>query len=288
MKTENVNLNTLIPGDEYRISIPSDPGLHETFVKRFPGISPVVTDPRKVIISGYDSYDFMIANNIDQIEVIVADIEIKDGLFLAYNSRAVIKPLSIYEKLNFLKNIIKYTDIAEIYERTQIGLKVDENLISMLPELTAGLIKELLTENRISLKTALRMCSYSEEDKNELAGIFSRVSFSSSNELNLLDMISDICFREKTDVKSVLLLINSDALYKVKDPSIALLSELSRLRYPSYTDHENEWKREIGKIKIPFRHSIHHSPFFEKKGIELKLFLDSIEKIKELSERLRD
>ncbi len=288
MKTKKVDLSSLVPGDEYRISIPYDPGLHDTFVKRFPGIPPIVTDTRNVIISGYDSYDFMITNNIDQTEVLITDIEIKEGLFLGYNSRAVIKPLSIYEKLNFLKNIIKHSDTDEIYERTQLGIRVDENLISMLPELTAGLIKELLTENRISLKTAIRMCSYSDEDKKELSGIFSKVSFSSSNELNLLDMISDLCFREKTDVKSILNLINPDALYQEKDASTALLSELSRLRYPSYSDHENEWKREIGKIKIPFRHSIHHSPFFEKKGIELKLFLDSIEKIKQISEKLRD
>jgi len=288
MNTEVVDLNTLIPEDDFRISIPSDPGLHEIFSKRFPGIPPIVINPGKVIISGYDSYDFMITNNVEQSEVFVTNIETKEGLFLGYNSRAAIKPLSIYEKLNFLKNITKFTNADEIYERTHLGIRIDENLISLLSELTIGLTGELLTENRISLKTALRLCTYSEENKKELAGIFSNVSFSSSNELNLLDMISDLCFREKTNVKSILKLINSEALYEEKDASTALLSGLSRLRYPSFTDHENEWNSEIGKIKIPFKHSIHHSPFFEKKSVELKLFLDSIEKIKQISEKLRD
>lgn len=288
MKIEKIDIIELIPEDEYRISIPSDPGLHEIFLKYFPGIPPIVTDPKKVIISGYDSYDFMIRNRIGQSEVVVTDIGKKETLFLACNSRAVIKPLSLYEKLNFLKNIIKHSDISEIYRRTQLGIRIDENLFSILPDLTGGFFRELLSGNRISLKAAIRMCSFTEEDRETLAGLFSTVSFSSSNELNVLDMTAEICFRDKTNAESVLKLIKADSLYLEKDPSSAILSELSRLRYPSYSDHEKEWKDEVAKIKIPLRHSIHHSPFFEKKGIELRLFLDSIEKIKEISEKIGD
>ena len=286
MKTENVN--ELIPRDLYRISIPSDLGLHESFIKNFPGIPPIVTDPQKVIISGYDSYDFLVSNNIVQTEVLIADLDIKNAMFLSCNSRSVIKPLSLYEKLNFLKNILQYSDISEIYERASLGIRIDKTLISNLDELTGELFRDLLVDNRISLKAAIRICSFVEEDRITLIGILSEVRFSSSNELNLLDMVSEICFRDKTDVKSVMKTINSDILFKEKDSSSAILSELSRLRYPSYSDHEKEWKKEIGKIKIPIRHQIHHSPFFEKKEIEVRLFLDSIEKIREISEKFRD
>ncbi len=286
MKTENIN--ELIPEDLYRISIPSDPGLHEVFMKNFPGIPPIVTDHQMVIISGYDSYDFLVGNNIIQTEVLIADLDRKNAMFLACNSRSVMKPLSLYEKLNFLKNIIQYSEVSEIYERTRLGIRIDKPLISNLDELTGELFRDLLIENRISLKAALRICSFAEKDRITLTGVFFKVRFSSSNELNLLDMMSEICFREKTDVKSVLKIINTDTLYKEKDPSSAILSELSRLRYPSYTDHENEWKKEIDRIEIPVRHQIHHAPFFEKKGVELRLFLDSIEKIREISKKLRD
>ena len=288
MRIEKVKIADLIRTDEFVISIPPDPDLHEVFINNFPGIPPIITDPEKNIISGHDSYDFIRKNGSEYCEILVSPLEKKESLFLAYNSRAVLKPLSIFEKLVFLKNIIKYTEISEIYLRTDIGIRIDKKLISLLSELTSDSFRELLSGNLISLRTAVKLCSFNEEDKKLMITLFTRVRFSNSNEQKLLDMATEICFRDKTGFSEVFQKIKVEKLYGEENSGSEIMSALSQLRYPAYTDQEKEWKDEIKKIKFPFDHSIHHFPFFEKRGVELKLFLDSIEKIREISEKFKD
>ena len=288
MRIEKVKVADLFRVDEFAISIPPDAGLHEVFLKNFPGITPIITDPEKNIISGHDSYDFIRNSGTEYCEVLVSPLEKKESLFLAYNSRAVLKPLSIYEKLVFLKNIIKYSEISEIYLRTGIGIRIDKKLISLIPELTSDSFRELLSGDLISLRTAVKLCSFNEEDKKLMITLFTMVRFSNSNEQKLLDMATEICFRDKTGFSGVFQKINVEKLYEEENPGSEILSALSQLRYPAYSDQEKEWKNEIGKIKLPFNYSIHHYPFFEKRGIELKLFLDSLEKIREISEKFKD
>ena len=288
MRIEKVKVADLIRADESAISIPPDPGLHEVFLKNFPGITPIITDPEMNIISGHDSYDFIRNSGNEYCEVLITPLKKKESLFLAYNSRAVLKPLSIYEKLVFLKNIVQYSEISEIYRRTGIGVRIDKKLISLIPELISDSFRELLSGDLISLRTAVRLCSFSEEDKKLMISLFCRVRFSNSNEQKLLDMATEICFRDKTGFREVFQKINIERLYEGENSDSEILSSISQLRYPAYNDQEKEWKDEIGKIKLPFNYSIHHFPFFEKRGIELKLFLDSIEKIREISEKFKD
>jgi len=287
MKIEKVKIADLIRMDEFAISIPPDPGLHEIFINIFPGIAPIITDPEKNIISGHDSYDFFVNSGIEYCEVLVSPLKKKESLFLAYNSRAVLKPLSMYEKLVFLKNIVKYSDIEEIYNRTGIAIRIDKKLISLIPELTSDSFRELLSGDLISLRTAVKLCSLSGEDKKTMITLLTGVKFSNSNEKKLLDIANEICFRDKISISEVFQKIELEKLYEEENPGPEILSALSRLRYPAFTDQEREWKKEISKIKFPFSHSIHHYPFFEKRGIELKLFLDSLEKIREISEKFK-
>jgi len=288
MKPEKMILSGLIPEEKYRISLPPDPGLHEVFVQRFPGIPPVVVNGRREIIAGSDSYDYYVRNNISQIGVLTADLDVKDSLFLACNARAVIKPLSLLEKLNALFYIAEVADIAEIYRRTNMGIRIDETLLEALPDLLKPPFRGLLKDDRISLKTANRMLLLNWEDRKALAGLFGSFRFSASNELNLIDMITEICFRDKISAEQVLRSIQPNSAADEEDPARAILMELSRMRYPSYSETEEKWKKETGKIKVPFRHTVRHSPFFEKKGVELRLFLDSLEEIKQISRKLKD
>lgn len=288
MRIEKVKVADLIRMNEFAISIPPDPGLHEVFINNFPGVTPIITDPGMNILAGHDSYDFIRSSGSEYCEVLVLPLEKKESLFLAYNSRTVLKPLSIYEKLVFLKHVINYSDISEIYRRTEIGVRIDKKLISLLPELTSDSFRELLSGDLISLRTAVKLSSFDVEDKKIMITLFTKVRFSNSNEQKLLDMATEICFRDKTGFSEVFQKINVDKLYEEENPALEIISALSQLRYPSYTDQEKKWKDEIGKIKLPFKYSIHHFPFFEKRGVELKLFLDSLEKIREISEKFKD
>jgi len=285
MRIEKVRISSLIREDEFIISALPDPELHLTFINRFAGLPPIITDNEMTMVSGYDSYQFFLDNGNEYCDVLISPLDKKDALFLSYNSRAVLKPLSLYEKLRFLKNIIRYSEIQEIYQRTGIGIRVDDKLISLLPELTGDIFREMLSADLISLRTAVRLCSFEKDDREALLKLFAVVRFSHSNEQNILDMADEICFRDKCDLAEVFLRIDLDSLLRKKEPAEEVLTSISRLRYPAYTVYEKEWKEKIGKIKFPFRYTIQHSPFFEKKGIELRLFLDSIEKIKEISDK---
>ncbi len=288
MRIEKIKIADLIKEVEYIISIPVDPELHGKFQNDFPGTPPIIVNPEMVILSGYDSYMFFLDKGVEYSEVLISDLDEKESLFLSYNSRSLLKPLSLYEKLNFLKNIIKYSDVQEIYQRTDLGIKIDKLLISMLPELTGEDFRTILSSDLLSLRTAVRLCSLEKKDRDVLFDLFSKVKFSRSNEQNLLDMIGEICFREKISVKDVFQKINIKELIENENPGSGILSAVSRVRYPEFRDYEDGWKQEVSKIKFPFRFTVHHSPFFEKKGVELRLFLDSLEDVKDISKKLKD
>lgn len=288
MRIEKVNVADLIPDDEFIISADPDPELHKKFLNDFPGTPSIIVDQEMTVISGYDSYYFLLNGGEKNCNVLVSPLDKKEALFLAYNSRALLKSLSLYEKLNFLKSIIKYSEVPEIYRRTGIGIRIDKQLISFLPELTGENFRPLLSSDLISLRTAVRLCPLDDCDRDALIALFSKVRFSNSNELNLIDMAGDICFRDKISINDVFKKVNMDELFEKREPGPEILLALSRIRYPAFSDFEKEWKREVKKIKLPFRFTIQHYPFFEKNEVELRIFLDSIEKAKEISEKLKD
>jgi len=287
MNSEKVELARLVREDEFDVSLPPDPSLHETFISRFPGIPPIVTDPGMVILSGHNSYEFFIRNGHEYCDILVSPLGRKDALFLSYNSRSVLKPLSLYEKLRFLTIILRYAEIQEIYQRTAIGIRIDDTLTLFLPELTGDSFRELLSGDRISLRTAVRLCSFEKDDRDAFIRLFTDVRFSASNELKVLDICGEICFRDKCGMDDLLRQIGYDTVLQSDDAAAGILSAISKLRYPAYSSHEKNWNESIGEIKFPFRHNVHHAPFFEKKEIELRLYLDSIDKLKEISRKLK-
>jgi len=287
MQIERLKLSNLKIDDRYVISRPVKPELHKVFLTRFSNFPPISVNREKIVISGHDSYEFLKKNGEDYLEVIVSDTDVKSSLFHAYNFREILKPLTLFEKLSFLKNILKYSDVSELYERTKIGIKIDDILRECLPIMTGDTFSDLLKEDSVSLKTAIRICFFEIADRGILIEFFSGVRYSSSNQLIFLDMISEICFRDKSNVEEVLNKIGYKELCSYESPQSRIMKSLYQLRFPAYSEMEKDWRSEIQGIKIPYRFTIKHPPFFEKKGVELTIFLDSLDLVKEVADKIR-
>ncbi len=288
MQIKKFKLSELKIDDRYVISRPLKPEFHKIFLAKFPNFPPITVNGENMVISGHDSYEFMKNNGKIYSEVIVYDTDIKNSLYHAYNFREIIAPLNMFEKLFFLRDILKHSDIRELYERTKIGIKVDDILIELLPILTGDMFRDLLSDNLLSLKAATRICSFKTADRIALARMFSEVRCSNSSQLIILDMISEICFRDKSNVEEVLRKIGYNDLCSNECQSTKIVEALHKLRFPLYSEEENRWSVDIQNVNIPYRFRVNHSPFFEKKGVELTLFLDSLDVLKEVTDKIRN
>ena len=286
MKIENLKLSDLKPDPEWMISRPADPGLHEIFLNRSPGVPPVIADMKKRVIAGYDSIEYLQNKGEGRTDVLLTDIGRKDSFFLAYHSRAALKPLSLYEKLCFLRSVLAFSGPAEIYSRTAIGIRIDDRLIEALPFLASGEFAGLLSDDGADLRTAVRLCRMGKDDRESFMGVLETFRFSSSNQQILMDTVEEICFRDKSAVSTVFNDINIKKLKEEGEDGNGVIANLFRVRYPEYSEYQRRWKDTADRLKFPYRFSLKHPVFFEKKGVELKLHMDSLEDALDLSKKL--
>lgn len=287
MKIVNIKLTELKVEENFLISNPVKTERHFEFIKRFPGIPSVLINKKRIVVGGEDSFFYLREKN-EFASVLETDLNDKDSLFLAYNLRKNIEEPNVWEKLNFLKNILIFSDKKEIYERTGIDLKIDNELIKYLSMLLEKRFEELLIKGRITIKTAKNICTYKLHNQENLLFLFNNVTFSSSFQHNILEMTEEIGFRDKCSVDDIFSRAGIKNLMALEKPQRDILSVLSELRYPEYSAMEKEWVGTIKGLRLSPGFSVSHFPFFEKKGVELKIVYDSPDDLKKGLKKLKD
>ncbi len=286
MRIKRVKIEDLTVDDDLVVSRPLKPELHEKFEKLFPGLPAVKTDEQLSILSGIDSYYYLKDKGVNSINVLILNMGKPESLFLGYTERGCLQPHNLYEKLFFIRNVLKYTDVRKIYFRTGIDIKIDKKLTENIEILLTNEFRDLLIKDLITFRTAIKLIEFNGEDRNKFLGLFGEINFSSSRQRNLIELVEEICFRDKTEVDVVFKSCGVQEIIDRKGSGDDVFSAISKLRYPEYYKREAEWAKEVKSIKFPFKYSLHHSPFFEKERLELRLFPDSLEEVKALSEKI--
>ncbi len=279
MKIVNIKLNELNADEKFLISNPVKTKRHFEFIRKFPGSPSIQINKRRVIVGGEDSF-FYLKGKGGFTRVLETDLNDKDSLFLAYNLRKSIEELNVWEKLNFLKNILTLADRKEIYERTGIEIKINDDLIKYLPVILEKRFEELLIKGKITIQTAKSICKFNLHDQEDFLFLFKNVTFSSSFQHNILEIVEETEFRDKCSVDDIFARTGIKDLMAEEKPQRDILSALSELRYPEYSVMEKEWVGTIKSLRLSPGFSVSHFPFFEKKGVELKIIYDTPEDLK--------
>ncbi|MEN8153495.1 MAG: hypothetical protein ABFR75_05680 [Acidobacteriota bacterium] len=286
MKILNIDPSELKTDKKFLISNPVRTDRHFKFEKKYPGIPPVIINNKKVVIGGEDSFFYLREKN-EFVNVTKTDLDDKDSLFLAYNLRKNIEDLNLWEKLNFLNNILPLSCKEEIYEKTGIEIKINDELKKFLPELLKKKFEELLINERISVPSAQILCNYNQADGEKLLFLFSKVPFSSSFQHNILEIVEEIVFRDKCSVEDIFNRTGIRDLVEQEKPQRDIMSVLSQLRFPEYSAKEEEWMNLKKDLHLPTGYSVSHYPYFEKKGVELKVVFDTPDSLKKGLKKLK-
>jgi hypothetical protein len=288
MVTRRVKITRLKIDPFFDLSFPADPEQRRTQAQRFAQLPLIIVDTDCVILFGSDFYRLFRAKKIEAVNVLQADIPAKEALFINFNLHKALFGLNLYEKLIFVQRIVPLAPIREIYRKTGLDININPELLEKLACLCGKTFKKILIQDKINLKTALRICAAAQEDRTPLASLFEQVSFTSSQAQQILEMLEEICFRDKIPVYTVFEKINLKDLLLPERPQKTIIDALFKLRCPLYTNEEQAWQREIKQLNLPPHIQVSHSPFFEHQQIQLRAILKNIDDLKKISKHLRE
>lgn len=287
MGLKKISLSSLKAEETYSLSYPIRPEICRTFARQFPGFPAIIINPDREIIFGIDAYHFLKSQGDKETFVLETQISLKDGLFLNYNLKENFFGLNRFEKLIFLKKILPYSNPSEIHQRTHLDMTVDRELIESLESLTSEDLKTVLIQDRLNLKSAIRILKLSGPDRISIIGLFERFSFSVSHQQVLLDMLEEILFRDKTSIEHVFNQAKIDRLFENKKPQKEIMKAIFSLRFPSYSETEENWETWVKNLKLPRNIQIRHADFFEKRELQLTLLFNGPEEVEMVLNKLK-
>ena len=289
MQIKNLKLSELKIEKKFILSYPIKPELYDNFRKKFPDFPQIIVNENNSIIFGHDLYHNLEKKGSKSIDVLKVQISEKDAIFLNYNLKAKFFGLNLYEKLFFLKNIKKRADINEVYEKTDLDINLNQELMDKMETILTDDFKNVLISDRISLKSALRLCDLDKDSRKQIIELFLKVPFSNSHQLKLIELIEEILFRDKSSVKNIYDKLNIEQYYALEKPQKKILESFFKHRHPVFTEYERKWREEIKGLKLDRSIKVFHHPFFEKGDFQLNIsfknqknLIESIKKLKGL------
>jgi hypothetical protein len=287
MKITHVKVTDLKINEKFNISSPLIPKRYSDFKIKFPYLPAFIINNSNEIIFGFDFFTYLIKQNPEaQVLAFQPDIRDYDALILQFNLKNRLWGHNLFEKLLFIKKISPAINKQNLFKQTDLDIKVNPALLKKLDLLTSEIFKKILENEKIHLKTALKLCDFNIPDRTVLIDLFNKIIFSSSHQQKIIELIQEICFRDKCPVGETFQKLHIDLLFKNEMPQKKILEKILRHRFPEYSKEEEIWKRKIQKFNLPNNIKINHSPFFEKKQIELMISLTDSGRLEEILEKL--
>jgi len=286
MQIEKISLDDIKNDEEYLLSFPFDISNCKTLIETFPFTIFVIINQDNIVVFGAEFIEYFKKCGKDEIDVIKINSESKESLMYAYNYKQKFFSFNTYEKLYFLQKILKYYTVADIYKLVNMEFSVNDELIKNLTLLLGEEFKEKFINETINLKSALQLCRWERDDRLSVLELFTKVSFSKSHQLNIIDMIEEIVFKEKNNAKIIFEKLGLSKLYDKEKPQRNILEKIFSYRYPLYDKEATLWNLKIKELKLPSNIKITHYPFFEKKDIEMKINIKDLVDLQTISKKL--
>jgi hypothetical protein len=279
--------------DKYNLSFPLRPERYKKLRDTLPGFPLIIINENEEIIFGIDYYHFLKSAGEAYTDALRLGISDKDALILNYNLKEKLTGVNLYEKLVFIK---KWTtpaahdgtdiELSYIYRKTSLDINVNRELMDKLDLLLSTVFRHCLINETVSLKTGLKLCDFQTDDRETLIEIFTAVSFSSSHQLKVLELVEEILFRDKCSMADIFKKLELRQYMDMEKPQKKIIDALFKYRNPVYVESETAWEEEMKRLNLPGNVKVTHYPYFEKRSLELTIQLKGREDLKDLIKKL--
>ncbi|MCK4765570.1 MAG: hypothetical protein KAW12_25435 [Candidatus Aminicenantes bacterium] len=287
MIIKKVKLSDIKNENKFLLSYPLRPELYQNWENSFLDVPKIAVNQKNEILFGADFYHYCkIQKKPREIDAMQGDFPDKEALLLGYNLKDKFYGFNLYEKLIFVKKFKHFYFLArpadadgsrgwisEIYERTGLDIKINDELLTQLETLTGNEFLKILSADRIALKAALKLCGFTSQDRKFFFLLFARAAFSTSHQLKILELMEEIMFRDKTSCAAVFEKLNIKDCFDSRNPREIIVEKIFKYRFPEYSQKEQEWQKKIKKLKLPANVKLFHYPFFEKRQVDVHISL---------------
>jgi hypothetical protein len=287
MLSTDLKLEDISRDDAYDFSFPSSPQRFAAIEKKFPGLPLLIVDKAKRLVWGHDYLRWLHGRGKRNAVIFAVDIAPGAALFLNFNLSNRLFGLNLYEKLLFVKKISGLCPREEIQRRADLDFKLNDALFQNLDQFLSEPWCRVLAAGHLGLKTALRLADAAAPDRRALLGFFKKVRFSESQQLQVVQFLEEIAFRDKKSYARILAALELSNLLRLEMPQQKIVAALNRIRFPAYSRHENEWQQWQKKMTVPGSLTLAHVPFFAKEEIQISLTAKNRLEAEELLKKLK-
>jgi len=271
MNSSDFELKDIHCDRAYDFIFPHCPQRYIAIENKFPGLPLLIVDREKRLVWGHDYFRLLRVRGRKKSVAFSVDLVPAEALFLNFNLSERMFKLNLYEKLLFVRKISSLCPRAEIQSRADLDFSLNDVLFQSLDALLHVRLRQVLAAGHLGLKAALRLTEKAAPDQRALLRLFKAVKFSESHQLQVVQILEEIAFREKKSFARILAVAAISSLLKLEMPQQKIMEALHRLRFPAFSQHESEWRRwQKGKI-VPGRLVLAHEPFFANEEIRISL-----------------
>jgi hypothetical protein len=271
MKSHDLKLEDVSRDDVFDISFPRRPRLGAEIAGKLPGLPLLIVDREKRLVWNHDHFRSLLAQGRKRAIFLETDIAPAEALFLNYNLSNRLFGLNLYEKLLFVGKISPLCPLQEIQRRADLDFALNAPLLQALDELLGATLRPAMVAGNLCLKGALRLQGFTIPDRRALHGLFMKVRFSESHQLQIMQLLEEIAFREKKTVARVLAALRLGKLLGAEMPQQRIMATLNRRRFPSLSRHEDRWRQWSKMRSVPGRVALAHAPNFSSDEIQITL-----------------
>jgi hypothetical protein len=277
MELVHLPLSGLLAEDVFCLSYPLQAGVWHAISKKMAALPMLYCDGENRLIAGHDFGHFLSGQGATRAAVIRMELSVSAALFFNYNFKAKLFGINLYEKLRFLQKAILQSTREEIYQNTTFDLPISGELLQELPRLTAPFFFPLLSQGKASLKAVLKLLALFPDDhsREPLVRLFETIGFTDGDQLRIIDMVSEIAFRDHISGSRIMEKIGLPELLETEMPQKNILQRLTRYRWPLVAAHEQDWLKRINSLDLPDFIQLQHVPFFEKDQVTLTARFES-------------
>ena len=260
---------------------------------------------RLLIVTGYKRILALKELGLDRVGGIILSEEVSDlrCLEMSIYDNVCTRKLNEVEKAILISKLSKYISPEQIIDTYFPLLDLPKRRQTYEFYLWISRLsydaKRMLALERISIK-ALRLLyerERPEEEINLFVELLKKIRFSFNYQLQLIELIGDICRKEK---KSLAQLLEEEAIFSIiesksltNDDKVKKIMEILRKRnFPHLYEAQEKFEKEIRKLGLPEGVIIKASPYFEspyfgleikfRNGEELRVILSKLSKIEGL------
>jgi hypothetical protein len=286
MRSTDLKLKDINRDDVYDFTFPHCPQRYAALEAKFPGLPLLIVDQAKRLVWGHDYLRLLLGRGRGNAVIFEADIAPAAALFLNFNLSNRFFGLNLYEKLLFVKKIFSLCPVAEIQRRADLDFSLNDTLLKNLDALLSVSLRPALAAGQLGLKAALRLTDISSPDRRAVIGLFKKVKFSESHQLQVMQLLKETAFREKKSFARILAALRLAYFLRLEMPQHKIVEALNRRRFPAWSRRESEWRQWQKKKAIPGRLTLTHVPFFAKEEIQISLIAKNRLEAEELLKKL--